>query len=97
MPKHIFPVLKCRRNKKDRILDPVERVAPFNQPTDLLKPVLRDRDIDNRVNLVFFDIETQQNTAEHLPTLLISQTMLGEDERVFEGQHVHACVSRLPP
>ena len=49
-------------------------------------------EIDNHVNIVFFDFETQQETGQHIPTLVIPQTMLGEEEHVFEGEE---CIVRF--
>ena len=55
--------------------DDTERGPPWNQPQDL-RP--------NPNSLV------QQETGRHIPTLLISQTMFGEKEKVFEGE---SCVT----
>ena len=82
------PVHRFRRLPKPSRateLRPARRVAPHCQAVDLLDTELVPDEIDNRVNMVFFDIETQQETGEHIPTLVIAQTMLGEEEHVFEG------------
>ena len=82
------PVHRFRRLPKPSratVLRPARRVAPHCQAVDLLDTALVPDAIDNRVNMVFFDIETQQETGEHIPTLVIAQTMLGEEEHVFEG------------
>ena len=82
------PVHRFRRLPKparSTELRPARRVAPHCQAVDLLDTELVPGEIDNRVNMVFFDIETQQETGEHIPTLVIAQTMLGEEEHVFES------------
>ena len=57
---------------------------------DLVNPLCPGtpgKDRDNRISMVFFDIETQQESGVHIPTLLISQTTFGDDERIFEGEN----------
>ena len=56
---------------------------------DLVKPLCpgtQGKDPDNRISMVFFEVETQQESGVHVPTLLISQTTFGDDERIFEGE-----------
>ena len=56
---------------------------------DLVNPLCPGtpgKDRDNRISMVFFDVETQQESGVHIPTLLISQTTFGDDERIFEGE-----------
>lgn len=72
--------------KTVRIENPARKL-PFNQCTDLIHgPKPSAESIDNRINFVFFDIETQQESGQHVPNLLISQTMYGEEDKQFVGK-----------